>query len=187
MPAIVNTAANLLLGASMALVTRRSQAVRQELLSWPLLLLLAFEAAVVTPVATYLFRFNPQWSLLYGFDPQIFPMFARAVGWLSLVAILLNFVAVGGAFLLARAGLLTGQRWFYLAPLACGGAVILYVLVRYPDRLVLIGEYDAFWHGEAVLFLRRLAGWLGLLMYGAGVSLVVWVHRRYGDRDPQPL
>lgn len=187
MPALINTAANLLLGASMAYVTRRSEAMRAEIAAWPLFFLLAFEAVVATPVTTYLFRFHPQWSLLYGFDPQIFPSLARTFGWLSLLAVLANFAAVVGGYLATRAGLITKQRALYLAPFVAAGCLMLYVVLRYADRLVFIGDYDEFWHGEAAFLLRRFAGWLGLAMYGAGVALVIWVHRRFSDHDPKPL
>src|SRR5512145_2073632 len=98
MPALINIAANLVFGGSLAYVTRRSPAVRRELTSWALIFLVAFEALVFTPVATYLFRFYPQWSMLYWFDPQVLPGIERWLGALSALAVLLNFGAAVGGF-----------------------------------------------------------------------------------------
>src|SRR6478672_9560650 len=102
MPVLINLAVNVVLGASGVLALRKSPALRQGFLSWQLLLLTAFEALVFTPVATYLFRFYPQWSMLYLFDPQLYPDLERWLSVLSALIITLNFAALVGGYALAR-------------------------------------------------------------------------------------
>lgn len=184
MPAVINCAANLALGGSLAWVVKRSPAFHNELVSWPLLFLVAFEALVVTPVTTYLFRFYPQWSMLYWFDPQIFPGLDAWVGFLSLLAVLAN---AGGAVLgyyVTREGLLRGNQWMSYAPWIAGGLLASFTLLFYGDRVVFIGDYDTFWQGGADLLFTRVAGWVGFVTYAAAAGFVYWVHRTYRDRDP---
>ncbi len=184
MPAVVNFAANLVLGGAVPLVLRRSPAIRRELTSWALLALVGFEAFVFTPVATYLFRFYPQWSMLYIFDPQIFPELDNWVGVLSFVAVLANFGAVLGGFYATREGLLRGERWLvWLAP-GLGAAIALFVFVFFGKRVVFMGDYDAFWQGNADIFLARVGGWIGLLLYGGSALFVSFLHTRFADHDP---
>ena len=72
-------------GASAAIVAVRDAGVAlpQLVVADPLL---AFQAIVVTPIATLLFRFYPQWSMFYWFDPQIFPELDAYTGMLSAVS-----------------------------------------------------------------------------------------------------
>jgi hypothetical protein len=184
MPAVINFAANLVLGSAVPLVLRRSPALRRELMSWQLLALVGFEALVFTPVATYLFRFYPQWSMLYMFDPQIFPELDNWIGALSLMAVLLNFAAALGAFYATREGLLRGAGWLTYGALTTGGALAVILLALFARRIGLMGDYDAFWQGNADLFLVRLGGWIGLLLYAAAGLFVAFLHTRFADRDP---
>lgn len=73
MPVPLNLAVNLAFAAGLVRLTRRSPGLRRHFCSWQLWLLLAFEAAVFTPVATYLFCRFPQYALLYTLDPQLEP------------------------------------------------------------------------------------------------------------------
>jgi hypothetical protein len=184
MPAVINIAANLLLGAGLALALRRSPAQRQELLSWPLLCLLAFEALVVTPVATYLFRFYPQWSMLYWFDPQIFTELERWVGPLSGVAVLLNFAAALGGYVLARRGIITDTKWMVTAPITGATVTLILCTWLFGRRIAFIGDYDAFWSGHADLIFLRTPGIIGVGTYLLGIVFVVWLHARFRDHDP---
>lgn len=184
MPAIINVCGNFCLGATMALVSRRSQAMRQEFIAWPLLFLLGFESLFVTPLCTYLFRFYPQWSLLYWFDPQIFVNLDRWIGWLSALAIVLNFVAAGVGYTVTRAGILTKLKWLELAPLGAAALVMVFFLYRFGERVAYIGDYDTFWQGNAEMLLARPPGWVGTFLYLGGFAFVGWVRHRYRDRDP---
>jgi hypothetical protein len=187
MPVVINIAANLLFGAGLALVARRSPALRQTVFSWPFFFLLAFEAVLFTPVATYVFRFYPQWSMLYWLDPQVFPALERWIGWLSMVAILLNFAAALGGYLAARLGIITNQVWMWSAPLVAATGLILYVGIAYWDRVAFVGDYDAFWQGNAVLMLMAPPGIAGMALYAAAIAFVAWTKRTFGDHDPRLL
>ena len=187
MPVVINIAANLLFGAGLALVARRSPALRNTVYSWSFFFLLAFEAIAFTPVATYVFRFYPQWSMLYWFDPQIFPELERWIGLLSLLAIFLNFGAALCGYLIARAGILAGHIWIWTAPLATAISLIGYVSFAYGDRVVFIGDYDAFWQGNAVLLFGAAPGWAAVVLYVGAAAFLFWTRSRFGDRDPSLL
>ncbi|MBI3180267.1 MAG: hypothetical protein HYZ27_11440, partial [Deltaproteobacteria bacterium] len=131
MPALINVAGNLVLGAAAVLAVRRSPALRQHPVSWSLLVLLAFEAVVVTPVTTYLFRFYPQWSMLYWFDPQLFPDLQSWFGLLSLAAVLLNGLAAVCGYFIARYGVKIGRLWPMELPIAVGVAAVVAVAVKW--------------------------------------------------------
>ncbi len=184
MPALVNAAGNLVLGAAAVLAVRRSPAMRQHPLSWSLLVLIAFEAVVVTPVATYLFRFYPQWSLLYWFDPQLFPELQSWFGALSLLAVLLNLAAAVAGYLIARYGVKIGRLWPVELPIAVGVGAIVAVAVKWGDRILYVGDYDEFWQGNASLFLATFPGWAGLALYVAAGGFIYWLHSRFKTRDP---
>lgn len=184
MPAIINIAANLLFGAALALLTRHSRALKQEAISWQLLFLMSFEALIFTPVATYLFRFYPQWSMLYAFDPQLFPELDRWIGMLSAAAVGLNFAAAVGGFFLARQGVRTGKVAWALGPIVAAALTLVLTAAIFPERIALIGDYDAFWQGNAVLFLKRAPGWVGLALYLGAIGFLRWVHVRYRHHDP---
>ncbi len=184
MPAVINIAANLALGGGFALVARTSPALRRDFINWALLFLMAFEALVFTPVATYLFRFYPQWSMLYWFDPQIFPHLESWIGALSFVAVLFNFAAALLGYTVARHGVLTEQRWMSLLPLAAGAVWTLGVLVLYAERVAYIGDYDSFWQGNAELLFLRTPGWIGILLYASATAYVLFVRARFSNRDP---
>jgi hypothetical protein len=187
MPVLINIAANLLLGAAAVLAVPRSPALRAHFLSWQLLFVTAFEAVVVTPISTYLFRFYPQWSMLYLFDPQLYPDLERWVSLLSALVIALNFAALVGGYAVARHGLLHRKRSLQNAPLVAGGLIIAFTLLFFGDRIALLGDFDAFWTGGATFSLRRLAGWIGLSMYAAAAGYVLWVRRRFQRHDPSIL
>ena len=185
MPALVNVAASLAFGASLALVLRRSPSLRDETLSWPFLVLLAFEAVVATPVATLLFRFHPQWSMFYWFDPQVFPEIDTWTGALSAIAVTANAAAAVAGFMVVRHSVRAGPEWLRWVPLGVASAVILWSMVAFPRRLLFIGDYDEFWQGHARLFVARFAGWMGIAAYLAAVALVLVMRQRYADREPE--
>jgi len=185
MPALLNIATNLVLGAGVAIVARNSQAVRKRPLNWALLTLLGFEGVVFTPIATYLFRFYPQWSMLYWFDPQIYPGLDRWLGVISLGVIVFNFLAAAGGFLLTRRGLIENKTWVTLAPFVGALLIAFFVTVFFADRLFWIGDYDVFWQGRADLLFATLPGVLTMALYGACVAFILLIHQRYGRREPR--
>jgi hypothetical protein len=185
MPAVINFAANLALGSLVVLVLPNSPALRRDLMSWPLLTLVVFESLLFTPVATYLFRFYPQWSMLYLFDPQIFPTLENWIGFLSLIVVLMNFMGAIGGFYATREGLLRGKRSLTYAAVALALVISLTCVICFGKRLVLIGDYDAFWQGNADIILIRFAGWLGLLLYASTALFVLFLRSRFADHDPK--
>lgn len=178
MPALVNVAANLLLGATLAFSVRESDDMRDEPLSVALLMLLAFEAVVMTPIATLLFRFYPQWSMFYWFDPQLFPDLDSYTGWLSALAVILNIAASVGGFLAVRFALNRGPAPLVWAPFAAGGVLLTWTLFMFGRRVVYLGDYDEFWHGHAHLIVSKVAGWVGIALYAAAAGFVLYVRRR---------
>ena len=187
MPALLNIALNLGVGAGLVLAIRKSPALRQSAVSWSFFALLAFEALLVTPVTTYLFRFYPQWSLLYLFDPQVFPDLDRFIGLLSLVAVLLN---VGAAFLvyaLGRLAVLLRQPWLWGLVFGAAVSLTLGVFVLHGDRVLFVGDYDEFWQGNATFLLTSTPGMVGLLLYAGAATLIVLIRRRFKDHDPSLL
>jgi hypothetical protein len=175
----------MLLGASVALVLRRSPSLQDEVLSWPLLVLLAFQALVVTPVATLLFRFYPQWSMFYWFDPQIFPEIDAYTGMLSAIAVACNGLAAIAGFLVVRHSVVKGPAWLRWLPFGLVAAAIAWALVVFPRRLVFIGDYDEFWRGEAHVMVARLGGWVGIATYALAATLVLVLRQRYANREPK--
>lgn len=187
MPAPINIALNLVLGSVLAWVLRRSPAMRQELLNWSLLLLLAIEAVLITPMTTYLFRFYPHWSMLYLLDPQVYPVVDDLTGILSLLAVCLNFGAAFLGYWLMRESLLTGKTWQRILPSSLAAVIIVAVFGFCYQQVGLMGDYDDFWQGQARFILLTFAGWLGVLVYGGAAALVTWVHLRFSRNDPQFL
>jgi hypothetical protein len=178
MPVLVNVAANMLLGATLAFAVRNSDDMRDELLSVALLLLLGFETLVFTPIATLLFRFYPQWSMFYWFDPQVFPDLDGWTGPLSAIAVILNIAAAVGGFLAVRFALLRGPAQLVWAPFAAGGVLLVWTLAMFGRRVIFLGDYDEFWQGHAHLLIARLGGWLGIVLYASAVAFVLYVRRR---------
>ncbi|OGQ91708.1 MAG: hypothetical protein A2289_23935 [Deltaproteobacteria bacterium RIFOXYA12_FULL_58_15] len=169
------------------LAVRRSPALRESFLNWSLFFLIGFEALVFTPMATFLFRFYPQWSMLYWFDPQIFPALERWIGLMSAVFVLVNFGAVLLGYSVTRIGVLGDQTWLWSLPIGAATLLIAYFCVGYWDRLIFIGDYDAFWQGNAELIFTKFAGWFGILAYGAGIWLVLMARKKFAKRDPSLL
>ena len=176
MPAVINVATNLMLGGATALVSRKSPAQRARWADWPLLLLLAFEAAIFTPTATYIFRFYPQWSLLYWFDPQVYTPLTRWVGWLSAAAVAGNFAAAIGGYVAARRAVIAKKSWLAAGPLLLGAAGLLTTLFLFGDRVAAIGDHDAFWHGRAAALFSCLPGWIALFLQLSTIAFVAIVY-----------
>jgi hypothetical protein len=184
MPALINIAINLLFGTALVLALRHSQALRQSVMSWSFFVLLGFEAILMTPVTTYLFRFYPQWSMLYIFDPQIFPDLERYIGLLSLLAVVLNVGAAFLGYILARLAVVLRQPWMWAAPIGAAAGVIFTIFILHGDRVLFVGDYDEFWQGNGAFILTSVPGITGLVLYITAAGLIVLVRRRYRDHDP---
>ena len=179
--------ANFCLGAAIVWCWRRSPALQDSLFCWQLLALGLYEALILTPVATYLLRFYPQWTLHYGWDPQIHPNLEGMLGWLSWPAIFGLYLAAFAGFGLTRLALLRQSPSLTLAPLAAGAGLWLLALLRWRRQFAYIGTFDDFSAGQADLWLLHLAGWVHMALYLSAVTYVVLLQRTYGSRDPRFL
>ena len=184
MPVAINIAANLIFGASIAWVARRSQTLHENWLNWSSLMLFAFEAVLITPATTYLFRFYPHWSTFYVFDPQKFPALQDWLGWLSLLVILLNFGAALLGYLMARSGIVSSSTSQTILPVLIGTAFIGLLSSLLFERVFFIAEYDSFWEGDTAMLLSQAPGVVGLLLYTLSAAFVLWMHVRFGDQEP---
>ena len=185
MPVLINLAANLLFGAGMATVSRNSPAFRNHLVNWSLLFLLGFIALVITPASTYAFRFYPQWSLLYYFDPRSFPSLNHWLNLLSFVAVLANFAAALIGFSIARLGLLKKNSLLWMLPFIVGTLTLFQILIFQFDRVAFIASYDLFWQGKGELAFIKVPGLIGCAVYVGAFIFTLWVHSRFSERDPE--
>ena len=185
MPILMNLCINLLLGSSIAMVARNSDAMRENWLSWSSLAMLTFEAVCMTPMATYAFRFYPDWSMLYLLDPEIFPRFPYWVGWLSIVVVALNFVTATIGYLITRHGILSENSTWSLAPMIVGATSLLAIVMVFHKRIFFIGDYESFLAGEAQLIVTTVVGGCGVLVYCLALGFVAWLSQRFSESDPK--
>ena len=185
MPILLNLCMSLLLGSSIAMVARNSKAMQQNWLSWSSLALLAFEAICITPMATFAFRFYPDWSVLYLLDPELFPRFPYWVGWFSILVIILNFITATGAYLITRYGILKESIAWMLSPMVIGASSLLLIVALFYKQIFFIGDYEAFLAGEAQLILTTTIGITGIAVYCLAVGFVTWLSRRFSQSDPK--
>ena len=185
MPILFNLAANLIFGAGMATASRNSPAFRNNLVNWSLLFLLGFVALIITPASTYAFRFYPQWSLLYYFDPRSFPHLHQWLNLLSLVAVVANFGAALLGFAISRVGLLREQALIWTFPYIVGALTLFQILIFQFDRVAFIASYDLFWQGKGELAFVKVPGLLGCAIYVGAFLFTLWIHSRFSERDPE--
>lgn len=184
MPVLFNALAHCALGSLLASTARRSPRFRLELVSWPLILLVAFHAILAAPSATFLFRFYPQWSLLYAFDPQVFPALNGWFAPMSAGVVLTNLTLGILGLLVSREGLIRESRLLERLPLAVAALCAALAVVFYGDRALWVGSYDAYWQDQALFLVKSPAGWVGLGTYIAGAAFILWTHRRFAEREP---
>ena len=185
MPILLNLCVNLLLGSGIAMVARNSKAMEQNWLSWSTLSLLAFESICITPMATFAFRFYPDWSMLYLLDPEVFPNLPYWVGWLSILVVILNFMTATCAYLVTRSGILRQRASLEFSPLAIGATSLLALVVLFHNRIFFIGDYEAFLAGEAKLILTTAIGIFGVAVYLAAIGFITWLAKRFSESDPK--
>ena len=184
MPIIVNLTAMLLFGAGLAAAGKSSPAFKKRFVNWVLLLLLGFVAFIITPATTYAFRFYPQWSMMYLFDPHLFPYLDQWINLLSAASAASNFIAATLGYGVARAGLLTKKPFLWSAPFVLGLLTLSGTLFFQFDRIAYVGDYDTYAKGQADLFVQTAPGLVGALTHLGGFLFVLWVHSRFSGRDP---
>ena len=167
------------------MIARQSKAMRESWLSWSSLAMLAFEAVCITPMATYAFRFYPDWSMLYLLDPEIFPRFPYWVGWLSIFVVALNFLTVTAAYLITREAILREKLNIALATIITGASSFILILLIFHKRIFFVGDYEAFLAGEAQLIIKTIVGISGIVVCCLGVGFVSWLGQRFSERDPK--
>ncbi len=187
MPMLFNCASNLAFGAALAWVMRRNPAFTRTLATWPMLLLAVFEALLLTPMTAYLMRFHPHWATSYMFDPQIFPHLDQWVTWLSLGPVALNFAAAWLGYALVYRGVTDEQPMLARLPAIIVLDTWAIVMGLSGQRLLHMGDYDAFWQGHARALMLKPAGIAMLVSYGACALFVLWLGRRYGKTSPDFL
>lgn len=187
MPALINVTANFFLGALFAWASRRSPGMRRSWLSWSFLFLLGVHALVMAPACAFLFRFFPQWSLFYWFDPQVYRWVRDWAGVLAGVATFANLAAAVGGFFLVRFCVLTERSGALLGAVFLPVVLGTWLLVAYWERVWLVGSYDEYWHGTAPTLFEAAPGWIAVSVYGLSGAFLVWSANRYRDRDPSLL
>jgi len=178
MPALINIWGHFLLGIVVAHLARHQLLRPKSLLSPALIYLLAFQGLLSIPVCTYLSHFFPHWTLLYFFDPQIFPRLYHFPGILSFVLVFLNTLAAFAGFFIYRHALIIQQRGIWLAPAGLSSICIFIVFFRYYHRIFFVGDHTTYWQGEAYFWLAHVSGWLGLSMIMSAALLLSYLHRK---------
>ena len=149
MPIIVNIAATMLFGAGLATVAKSSPALKEQFINWVFIFLLAFVAFIITPMSTYAFRFYPQWSMLYLFDPQLFPNLEEWLNLISVASVLSNFIAAIIGYGITRSGILSSSPSRGSVPYILGAGILIGAFVFQFDRIAFVGDYDTYWQGHA--------------------------------------
>ncbi len=186
MPVLINAAANLILGSLVARATYNPDAPREGYMTWPLVMLVVFQSLVLVPVGAFLFRFYPDWSMHYAFDPRVFVDLDRWIGVLALAVVVVNMLLSVLGYACTERARRDGRSFLMHACVVFGILTIVGVLSQLWRRSFWVGGYDAYWQGEAKLLFMHPAGWAGLLAYIAAIVFYRWILRRYGVQRSTP-
>jgi hypothetical protein len=176
-----------MLGAALPLGLRRSAALHDAFFNWQLLAVGLYSAVVVTPVCTGLLRFYPQWSLMYAFDPQLYPAVDQQVMLLCVAALLGQSVCLLTGYALARFAAIKQRLDLIGVPLLAtvmGAAAILFYGF---DRVRAVGDYDAFYMGRARPYLHQPPAVWGAFLLLSSLVFLECTWRLYRHRDPTLL
>lgn len=180
MPALINAAANLMFGSLVARATYDPAAPREGVMTWPLVMLIVFHSLVLVPAGSFLFRFYPDWSTHYAFDPRVFVELKQWLGTLAFASVALNLLMAVLGYSCGLWGMHRGKSISQHAGLIVGAVVIVGALSQFWQRVVWVGGYDAYWQREAKLLLNHPAGWVGLSAYVAAFVFFRWLKKRHG-------
>lgn len=184
MPALFHLVAHALLGSLLAWCSRAAPRGQQRLLGWPLFVGLTYAVGVLLPVAAWQFRFYPDFSLSYAFDPVLYPWVEGQVGWLGLGACLANLAAAVLAYASTRLGLRTGRAFLAaLVPALALGAGT-YGAWHFGAESLALGDYAAFWRGQARPWTETPVGAAAALAYALALVGLRFGERRWHGRDP---
>jgi hypothetical protein len=188
MPVPVNWGLNILLGWAAVLLTRHSDELRDSAWNVTMLIMIAFESVLFTPVAVYLFRFHPDWSLHYLLDPQIYPRLRYWAFGISALVVVSNYVCLIASFLVARFFELRGHTLLRFAPAVLGGGLVLTDLVAAWPKIVRLAEFETYWRGGGELLIAHPAGIIGLgLVLACGMLLYLMKRFYPGASPPEDL
>lgn len=186
MPICFNFVCHLIFGALMAIVFKQSPVLKQ-LINWQMLLALIFTTVLSIPITTYLFLFYPHWSLLYLFDPQLYPMMTHFIQSLSSVVALLHVAIVLCGFYWARYGIMQHNMLIAYQPIIFSLCALCLLTWLFASRLLFIDTFDNFWQGSATPLIQSTAGWLGMSLYIAMFTFILWLRNHFHHRDPKFL
>lgn len=188
MPAFVHLTLHALLGSLLAWCTRTAPRARAYFWAWPVFLGLAYTTAVLLPVAAYHFRYYPDFSLGYAFDPVLYPWADAQVHWLGLLAAVSYLATFLSGYAVTRAGLLRRGRVLAVsAPVIVLVAALTFATLVGSDRCLLRSDYADFWRGRAVPWTGTPSGGAGIAAYLVALIGLRYVERRWRHRDPTLL
>lgn len=187
MPAIFHLVAHAMLGSLLAWCSRAAPRGQQRLLGWPLLVGLAYAAGILLPVAAFQFRFYPDFSLSYAFDPVLYPWVENRVGWLGLSACIANVAALVVGYAVTRAGVRAG-RWTVVFVVPVGSvATAVWAALHFGPANLALGDYGAYWRGQAVPWTSTASGVVVALAYTSALVALRYGEGHWRGRDPALL
>ena len=146
----------------------------QHFLSWPLVILVAFQCIVLTPLQTFHFRFHHDWALAYLVDPDLHPSVDSLLTLWTLLAAILPFGAALAAYAIAR---IPFDKPKSRAPrfTLVGACVVVVLTIAFLWReLLYLGEYNEFFLGEARFLLITPTGVGGVVQFLACCALLYY-------------
>jgi hypothetical protein len=153
-------------------------------LSWPLVIGVAFQCVVLTPVQTFHFRFHHDWALGYLIDPDLHPAVDT---YLPLWTFLAALATIGASVAGYTLGRIRFDKPKSKAPrialiAAAVTAVVLAALMW--RQLIYIGEYGEFFADEARFLFITPTGVFGLLLLVACTAFL-FIGPRLAERIPR--
>lgn len=187
MSALFHLVAHALLGSLLAWCSRGAPRGQQRLFGWPLLVGLTYATGVLLPVAAYQFRFYPDFSLCYAFDPVLYPWVETQLAWLGVLACLANLAALVLGYDCTRAGV-RGRRWALkllvpAAALATGG----WATWHFGAANLALSDYATYWRGQASPWTTAPSGFVAACSYTLALVGLRYGETHWRGREPELL
>lgn len=184
MPALFHLVLHGLLGSLLAWSFRGAPRAQARVLAWPLFFGLAYAVLVLLPICAYQFRFYPDFSLSYAYDPVLYPWATGEVTLLCLAANLAYVLALVLAYASTRFGLAQNRRLLAAAAPACAILLAAWATVMLAGRNLALGDYASFWRGNTVAWTTTPSGILAALAYLMALLGLRAGERRWRNKDP---